>query len=166
MTRSRQVSKPNPESHSPLTKTTPAKSKTADPATVIAQMAKLNPIYQHLGVELIDAQPGFSRFAMNVRPELGNTFQYCHGGILFTLADLAFGFTCNATGEKAVTASVTIDYLSPVPINERLIAEAREIARNGRNVYYTVHIKNRAEEQVALIHGRMRIIGGPVIENT
>ena len=79
------------------------------PAELIAEMAKINPVFKHLGIEVDLAEPGHSRFAMTVREELTNTFGVGHGGIVFTLADMAFGLTCNAGGERAMTASAAID---------------------------------------------------------
>ncbi|KAB2849396.1 MAG: PaaI family thioesterase, partial [Hyphomicrobiaceae bacterium] len=75
------------------------------PRDVIADMARRNPVFLGLGIEVLLAERGLSRFAMVVRPDMGNTFGVCHGGVYFTLADLCLGFTCNAArNERAVTA--------------------------------------------------------------
>lgn len=128
-------------------------------------MAARNPIYKHLAVEVRLAEPGHTIFAVSLRDDLTNTFGSAHGGVLFTLADLTFGFTCNALGERAVTASAAIDYLSPSEIGDELVAEAREVRRAGRNAYYDVEITNGNGRTLALVRGRMRILGGPVLED-
>ena len=133
------------------------------PAELIADMAKINPVFQHLGIEVELAEPGHSRFAMVVRDELTNTFGVGHGGIVFTLADMAFGFTCNAGGERAMTASAAIDYLAPAPVGTRIVADAREVARQGRNVFYDVVISTEAGDVIAIVRGRMRLLGGPTL---
>ncbi len=133
------------------------------PAELIADMAKINPVFQHLGIEVELAEPGHSRFAMVVRDELTNTFGVGHGGIVFTLADMAFGFTCNAGGERAMTASAAIDYLAPAPVGTRIVADAREVARQGRNVFYDVVISTEADDVIAIVRGRMRLLGGPTL---
>lgn len=129
---------------------------------IIEKMAACNPVYQHLGLQVLSAGPGHARFAMRVRPELTNTFGLGHGGIVFTLADMAFGFTCNASGERALTASAAIDYLAPAPVDAVLIADAREVARQGRNAFYDVVISVEGGEPIAIVRGRMKVIGGPV----
>lgn len=133
------------------------------PAELIADMAKINPVFQHLGIEVELAEPGHSRFAMVVRDELTNTFGVGHGGIVFTLADMAFGFTCNAGGERAMTASAAIDYLAPAPVGTRIVADAREVARQGRNVFYDVVISIDGGDPIAIVRGRMRLLGGPTL---
>jgi len=133
------------------------------PAELIADMAKINPVFQHLGIEVELAEPGHSRFVMSVRDELTNTFGVGHGGIVFTLADMAFGFTCNAGGERAMTASAAIDYLAPAPVGTRIVADAREVARQGRNVFYDVVISTEAGDVIAIVRGRMRLLGGPTL---
>ena len=133
------------------------------PRELIAAMAERNPVYRHLGLEVVLAEPGRTQFAMTVREELTNTFGVGHGGIVFTLADMAFGFTCNAGGERAMTASAAIDYLAPAPVGQRLIADAREVARQGRNVFYDVVISVEGGDVVAIVRGRMRLLGGPTL---
>lgn len=142
---------------------TPATPAALSPLELIEGMALRNPVYRHLGIEVEEARPGYTRFAMTVRHELTNTFGVGHGGIVFTFADMAFGFTCNAMGERAMTASAAIDYLAPAPVGARLIAEAREVARQGRNAFYDVEIRVEGGEVIAMVRGRMRLLGGPTL---
>lgn len=139
--------------------TTPAQRERA----LIAAMAERNPVFRHLGIEVELAEPGRTRFAMTMRADLTNTFGTGHGGIIFTLADMAFGFTCNAGGERALTASAAIDYLAPAPVGARLVADAREVERQGRNVFYDVVIRVDGGDTIAIVRGRMKLIGGPTI---
>ena len=131
---------------------------------LVHRMAAINPVFKHLGVEVLYAGPGHSRFAMNVRRDLTNTFGVGHGGIVFTLADMAFGFTCNAGGERSMTASAAIDYLAPAPLGSRIIADAREVARQGRNVFYDVVVSVEGGDVIAIVRGRMRLLGGAVFD--
>lgn len=134
------------------------------PSKIIAAMAARNPIFKHLDVEVRLCEPGHSIFAVKLRDDLTNTFGSAHGGVLFTLADLTFGFTCNALGEKAVTASATIDYLAPSVIGDWLIAEAKQVRQAGRNAFYDVTVTNQDGDTLALIRGRMRLVGGHVMD--
>ena len=40
--------------------------------------------------------PGRSRVSMTVRGDIENGHHICHGGPIFTLADTAFAYACNA----------------------------------------------------------------------
>lgn len=148
--------------HQTAKQTSPAASLTAEHRLII-EMAKCNPVFRHLGIEVELAEPGHTRFAMQMRPDLTNTFGVGHGGTIFTLADMAFGFTCNASGERAMTASAAIDYLAPTPVDARLVADAREVERQGRNVFYDVVISVAGGETVAIVRGRMKVLGGKVV---
>lgn len=143
---------------------THAAARPASEREVIAAMALRNPVFRHLGIEVELAEPGHTRFAMTLRQDLTNTFGVGHGGILFTLADMAFGFTCNAANVRAMTASAAIDYLAPAPVGARLIADAREVERQGRNVFYDVVIKVDGGDTIAIVRGRMKVLGGAVID--
>ena len=136
----------------------------SDVRAIKEQMAAINPMYQWLGIELVRAGTKESRFAMVVKEQHANTFGVCHGGIIFAFADLAMGFTCNARGEKSVTATAEMDFLRPVPLGDRLVADVRETTISGRNGFYEVmlFLESEPDVAVALLHGRMRIVGGPL----
>lgn len=136
------------------------------PRDVMEHMATLNPVFQNFGMEVLDAVPGRSRFAMAVKPDMANTFGFCHGGIYFVLADTCFGWTCNASNQKSVTAGATIELLASAKVGDRLICEAIETARAGRNAFYAVKIWVEGGETVALVQGRMRLVGGAIMPET
>jgi acyl-CoA thioesterase len=141
-----------------------AGSRHPSPREVINYMGTVNRVFQGLGVEVLEAQPGRSLFAMVVREEHTNTFGGLHGGIIFALADQTFGFTCNAKNEKAVSAGATIEFLGPAQLGDRVISEAIEVYREGRNALYDVKIWVEATGAVvAHVRGRMRILGGAVM---
>ena len=100
---------------------------------------------------------------MPVRREVTNTFGNCHGGITFAFADICFGFTANAArNEKGVSSSAEIHSLTG-QIGDRLIGEAREIWHEA--MASDVTIKNEhTGTVVAIVHGRMRFVGGRVLD--
>ena len=93
-------------------------------------------------------------------------FFYLIFGLIFAFADICFGFTANAAkNQKGVSASAEIHWVSPGIIGDRLIGEAQEVWRKGRNGLYDVRMWNeRQGETVAIVHGRMRFVGGTVME--
>ena len=133
---------------------------------IMRHMAGQNPVFQFLQIEILEAQHGRARFAMPVRREVTNTFGNCHGGITFAFADICFGFTANAArNEKGVSSSAEIHWLAPGLIGDRLVGEAREVWHEGRNALYDVTIKNEhTGTVVAIVHGRMRFVGGRVLD--
>jgi acyl-CoA thioesterase len=91
---------------------------------------------------------------MQVREDMVNGFNICHGGLVFTLADTAFAFACNAYDDLSVAGSGHIEFLLPANLNDVLTASAREEKRSGRNGFYTIDVNNQEGALIALFRGR------------
>ena len=77
---------------------------------------------------------------MVVRDDMLNGHDLCHGGLIFTLADSAFAFACNARNHVTVAATTEIHFVSPARKGETLLADARERAQAGRSGIYDVEV--------------------------
>ncbi|MCC5969631.1 MAG: hydroxyphenylacetyl-CoA thioesterase PaaI [Pararhodobacter sp.] len=115
---------------------------------------------QGLGMSIEATSPGAATLFMTVTEAMTNGHKTCHGGFIFTLADSAFAFACNSYNQNAVAQMASITYLAPAYANDRLKAEAREIARVGRSGIYDVRVTNQAGTQIAEFRGHSRIIRG------
>jgi acyl-CoA thioesterase len=91
---------------------------------------------------------------MTVRDDMVNGFDVCHGGLLFTLADTAFAFACNAYDNQTFAAAASIEFIRPVLLGDELRALAREDYRGSKRGLYTVEVRNQHDEVVALFYGR------------
>jgi acyl-CoA thioesterase len=120
---------------------------------------------QELGMELLAVGPGTATIAMEVRADMVNGHDLCHGGFVATLADSAFAFACNSRGTVTVAAGFTVDLLEPARLGDRLVAEAREVSLRGRSGVYDVTVR-RDDMVVAEFRGRSRSLGRPVLEET
>ena len=132
---------------------------------VARAMWQRSPVLDHWGIELVDAGPGSATLAMTVRADMDNSQGCCHGGILFTLADTAFGVACNSYNECALAVSCDIRYLQPAHLGDRLLAEAREVWRQRRTGLYTVTVTTADSDRVALFRGESRLVGGALVED-
>lgn len=114
-----------------------------------------------LGMELLEVRPGYARVAMGVEARMLNGHGIAHGGVVFTLADTAFGAACNSGRPMTVATSAEIDFLAPVHAGERLLAEAVERASTGRNAITDVTVWREGDEpvRVAEFRGRSRTVG-------
>ncbi|NTW92253.1 MAG: PaaI family thioesterase [Methanoregulaceae archaeon] len=65
-----------------------------------------------LGMEIVEARPGFARVLMDGRGT-SNPNKVIHGGAIFALADQAFGIAGNLDAVPRVAVSASIMYLSP-----------------------------------------------------
>lgn len=114
-----------------------------------------------LGMRVDDLAPGRARVSMEVRADMVNGHELCHGGLIASLADSAFALACNSHGPVTVAAGFTVDFLVPARLGQVLHAEAREVSRRGRSGLYDVTV--RADdpgtgEVVAEFRGRSRTL--------
>jgi acyl-CoA thioesterase len=107
-----------------------------------------------LGIDVEITTVGHATATMRVREDMVNGFNICHGGLVFTLADTAFAFACNAYDDLSVAGSGHIEFLRPANLNDVLTATSREETRSGRNGFYTVDVSNQEGVLVALFRGR------------
>lgn len=118
-----------------------------------------------LGIEIEVPAVGQAVASMTVRSDMLNGFGVCHGGVLFTLADTAFAFACNAYDDETLSVSADIEWLGPVGAGERLVATATEDERRGRHGYYTVRVHRRDGGLVALFRGHAVSRGRPLVQS-
>ncbi len=107
-----------------------------------------------LGITVEFESPGESTATMRVRADMVNGFDVCHGGLIFTLADTAFAFACNAYNRLSVAASANIDFIRPAKLHDTLTAVAREEHRGGNGGVYSVVVENQKGERIAVFRGR------------
>lgn len=107
-----------------------------------------------LGIRVEIPAAGAAAAYMTVRDDMVNGFDVCHGGLLFTLADTAFAFACNAYDNLTFAAAANIEFIRPALLGDELRALAREDYRGSKRGLYTVELRNQREEVVALFHGR------------
>ena len=109
----------------------------------VAAALRREPWARELGVEYLELGPG-------------------HGGVIFSLADVAFGAACNAGGGGTwVALSMTISSLAPAPPGARLVAEARERRHGRRAGFYDVEVTTHAGVPVAAVHCAAHRVGSP-----
>jgi len=115
--------------------------------------------FQTLGATLKNINAGSAKVCLEIKQNHINGHGFCHGGVIFTLADATFGFACNSYNVKAVAQNCAITYISPVRKKDILISEAKEIKKFGRSAIYDVIIKNQNKDLVAIFRGHSREVG-------
>ena len=118
---------------------------------------------QALGIVLDEMEPGRSRLSMTVRDDMVNGFRMCHGGMIFSLADCAFAYSCNSHNRKTVAAGAMIEFISAAQLGDRLTAVAEERSLVGRTGIYDVRVVDQKGELIALFRGRSHCITGAVL---
>ncbi len=126
-------------------------------AELLGALAARDRFMQVLGMELVDGGPGRAAVRMIVGEEHLNFNGTCHGGVLFALADSAFGLSSNS--HKAVAAGIDahIAYPAAARLGETLTASASEVTRSSRLATYRVDVAGADGKIVAVFTGTVFI---------
>jgi len=116
------------------------------------------------GIKIEEARGGYCRLSMTLRDDMLNGHRIAHGGMVFALADTAFAYVCNGRNERSVAAQANIVFLGTANAGETLVAEAEEVAREGRSGVTRVSVRTDGGRAIAEFTGYSRSIGGAVVE--
>jgi len=105
-----------------------------------------------VGVKLVSLEVGAARARLELRPEHLNGVGVAQGGVIFTLADLAFAAVANSRGAVAVGLDASITFARAARAGT-LTAEAREESVSRRVSVCSVRVTNDAGELVAIFRG-------------
>jgi uncharacterized protein (TIGR00369 family) len=78
---------------------------------------------------------------------------HAHGGIIATILDEAMGKVNKLRNVVALTSQITVNYLKPVPLNQPLRVESREVSVRGRKHINMAKILNAQGEVLAHSRG-------------
>ena len=116
------------------------------------------------GIKLEEVREDYARVSMVVRADMLNGHGYAHGAMIFALADSAFAYVCNGANHASMAAQASIVFLDKVSEGETLIAEAQQVAREGRAGVTRVAVHAGDGRAVAEFTGYSRTLGGAVVE--
>ena len=117
---------------------------------------------RHLGARVVEIRPGYARVSMELGPQHLNFMGMVHGGVIFGLADVAFGAAANSFGLKAMALSVGIDYLAAPRVRGTLTAEVEQLTRAGKMGYYRMQVTDASGGVVAQCRGWAYHTGRPL----
>ena len=115
-------------------------------------------------LKIEEVREDYARVSMLVRADMLNGHGFAHGGMIFALADSAFAYVCNGANHASLAAQASIVFLDKVCEGETLIAEAQEVAREGRAGVTRVAVRTGDGRTVAEFTGYSRTLGGAVVE--
>jgi acyl-CoA thioesterase len=120
---------------------------------------------QALGITVEAIEPGAATCRMAVRQDMLNGHATCHGGFVFTLADTAFAYACNACNRTTVALDCHITFVAPACEGNVLTATAREQTRGGRTGVYDVEVRRADGTKVALFRGQAYEVRGEIVSS-
>lgn len=95
-----------------------------------------------LGASVKILKPGHCRVSLTVTEDMTNFHGTTHGGIIFSISDMAFAAACNSHGKVAVALNVNICFVNPSFPGDRLTAEAKEVHSSRKISLYDIIVFN------------------------
>lgn len=118
------------------------------------KMLSLDAFSQWLGIEILECEMGRCKVALTVRKDMLNSMGKAHGGVSYSLADVAFGFAANTYGKYAVSIETSINHIEALEEGDRLTAESVIDKVKNKLSFNIVEVK-RGDELVGLFKGVM-----------
>ena len=114
-----------------------------------------------LGIRCVDAALGSATVSLTIRDAHLNFNGACHGGVIFTLADTAFGLASNSHGVIAVGIDAHITYHVATLLGDTLTATAIEVSRSRKIAVYRISVTRADATLVASFTGTVYITTRP-----
>jgi uncharacterized protein (TIGR00369 family) len=94
------------------------------------------PFLKHLGVKAEMAEGGRSRISLELRPEMLNSFDVSHGGVIMTMLDVAMAVAARTSHEHVggvMTIDMSVSFIRSA--KGRIVAEGR-LLRGGNSLHF------------------------------
>ncbi len=124
----------------------------------VLRLAARDPFSRSLGIECVDGGPGRAAVRLRVSERHLNFNGTCHGGVIFALADTAFGLAANSHGRLAPGIDAHVTYLAPVGRDDVLTATATEVSRSRRLAVYRVGVERGDGALVSTFTGTVYVM--------
>lgn len=117
-----------------------------------------------LGIEFVEGGVGHAVLRLKVGKAHLNFYGYCHGGVIFTLADAAFGLANNSRQSVSVAIDAHITFANPVREGDLLTATATEITARRSISTFRIQVELADGTPVSSFSGTAYNTGKPIPE--
>lgn len=127
--------------------------------TLLESLNKGDRFANSIGAQLTELREGYAKAELTVEERHLNGAGVCQGGVMYTLADLAFAGVANCHGTLTLGISNTITFLKSGQLGDRISAECTEVYDHHKLPYCDMKVTNQNGELLAVMTGlayRMR----------
>lgn len=100
---------------------------------VIDEINATNAFGNYLGIKIDQVSAGYAKVMVDIQPQFTNPYNTIHGGVLYTVADMAGGTAAYSYGQPVVTVDSNFHFLNAGRNVSRLIGIGKE-KRNGKSL--------------------------------
>lgn len=106
-----------------------------------------------IGAKLTEVKEGHAKAQLTVEERHLNGGGVCQGGVMYTLADLAFAAVSNSHGILSLGISNTITFLKSAQLGDTITAECTELLDHHKLPYCNMTITNQNGDLLAAMTG-------------
>ena len=106
-----------------------------------------------IGAQLVEVCDGYACAKLTVAEQHLNGAGVCQGGVIYTLADLAFAAVANCHGILSLGISNTITFIKSAQLGETINAECIEQVNHHKLPYCDIKVSNEHGEILAIMTG-------------
>ena len=133
----------------------------AQAAAAVHRLVARDRYVQSLGIRCVDAGPGHAAVTLTVGEAQLNFNGTCHGGVIFALADTAFGLASNSHGLIAAGIDAHITYHVAAQLGDTLTATATEVSRTRKLGVYRIDLARGDGTLISSFTGTVYITARP-----
>lgn len=124
---------------------------------------KTNQFAQFLGITCVESREGYARCVLPVSDSLRNPQGSVHGGVLYTIADVAAANAASTYGIMIATQNADIHFLSAGLSLTEVSAEATVIKHGKRSAVITIYVKDQDGKVLAYSTMTFASLGKPIV---
>ena len=121
--------------------------------TLLDTLNKNDRFAASIGAQLTEIREGYAKAELTVAEQHLNGAGVCQGGVIYTLADLAFAGVGNCHGILTLGINNSITFLKSAQKGDRLTAECTELLDHHKLPYCDIKVKNQHGELLAAMTG-------------
>ena len=106
-----------------------------------------------IGAQLTEVREGYAKAELTVMEEHLNGAGVCQGGVIYTLADLAFAAVANCHGTLSLGISNTITFLKSAQLGAHITAVCSELLDHHKLPYCNIEVRDEDGELIAAMTG-------------
>lgn len=102
-------------------------------------------------IKIEKLNPGHSEVSMVIKENHTNAAGVCHGGVIFSLADVAFALASNSHGNIALAMDVSISFIKTVKPGTEIRAICIEKHKGKSTGQYIIEVKDDKNRLVSIL---------------
>ncbi len=105
-----------------------------------------------LGIQMDAVEPGYACCSVTITEQMFNFLGVVHGGLIFSLADVAFAAASNSDHLPSFALDISGSFLKTAKLGDRITATATRIHTTKRTGIYRMEIFN-GDDLIATFNG-------------